>query len=163
MIEVQNNFAYYNSKFPSNDTIIHDLKIIRCFAQQINCKGSVHTATQIEKIVLNSKLTDCERRKKLEQMADNEIRKIIEINRLEDEEKELFGFDLSEFNTTHEIRQAENPWLTQRTIQSLVTNYLNERLGSGLYKPIKLEIWRNTTYTHYIATIGMFERRLKTC
>lgn len=90
-------------------------------------------ATQIEKIVLDSKLTDAERKRKLEQMADNEVRKIIELNRLEDEEKELFGFDLSEFTTTQEIRRAENPWLTQQTIQLLITHYLNERLGPGMY------------------------------
>lgn len=93
--------------------------------------GSI--ATQIEKIVLDSNLSDSERKKKLEQMADNEVRKIMEMNRLEDEEKELFGFDLSEFTTTQEIRRAENPWLTQQAIQLLVTNYLNERIGAGMY------------------------------
>ena len=90
-------------------------------------------AAQIERIALDSRLSDSERKKKLEQMADNEVRKIMEMNRLEDEEKELFGFDLSEFTTTQEIRRAENPWLTQQTIQLLVTNYLNERIGSGMY------------------------------
>lgn len=90
-------------------------------------------AAQIERIVLDSGLSDSERKKKLEQMADNEVRKIMEMNRLEEEEKELFGFDLSEFTTTQEIRRAENPWLTQQTIQLLVTNYLNERIGSGMY------------------------------
>ena len=90
-------------------------------------------AAQIEKIVLDSKLTDTERKKKLEQMADNEVRKIIELNRLEDEEKELFGFDLSEFTTTQEIRRAENPWLSQQTLQLLISTYLRERLGDGMY------------------------------
>lgn len=90
-------------------------------------------ATQIEKIVLDSKLTDAERKKKLEQMADNEVRKIMELNRLEDEEKELFGFDLSEFTTAQEIRHAENPWVSQQTLQLLINNYLNERLGAGMY------------------------------
>lgn len=90
-------------------------------------------AAQIEKIVLDSKLTDDERKEKLEQMADNEVRKIIELNRLEDEEKELFGFDLSEFTTTQEIRKAENPWLSQQTLQLLITTYLRERLGEGTY------------------------------
>lgn len=90
-------------------------------------------AAQIEKIVLDSKLTDAERKKKLEQMADNEVRKIIELNRLEDEEKELFGFDLSEFTTTQEIRRAENPWLSQQTLQLLISTYLRERLGDGMY------------------------------
>lgn len=90
-------------------------------------------ASQIEKIVLDSKLSDQERQRKLEQMADNEVRKIIELNRLEDEEKELFGFDLSEYTTAQEIRKAENPWLNPQSLQSLITSYLNERLGEGAY------------------------------
>ena len=90
-------------------------------------------ASQIEQIVLDSKLTDAERKTKLEQIADNEVRKIMELNRLEDEEKELFGFDLSEFITTQEIRRAENPWLSQGSLQLLITNYLQERLGAGMY------------------------------
>ena len=44
-------------------------------------------AAQIERIVLDSRLSDSERKKKLEQMADNEVRKIMEMNRLEEEEK----------------------------------------------------------------------------
>ena len=90
-------------------------------------------ASQIEKIVIDSRLTDDERRKKLEQMADNEVRKIIELNRLEEEEKELFGFDLSEFTTTQEIRRAEDPWVNQNSLQLLINSYLQERVGPGLY------------------------------
>lgn len=87
----------------------------------------------IESIVLDTSLTDEERRSKLEQMADNEVRKVQELNRLEEEEKELFGFDLTEFTTSQEIRQAENPWLSQKCLQKLVENYINERVGTGSY------------------------------
>ena len=66
-------------------------------------------------------------------MADNEVRKIIELNKLEDEEKELFGFDLSEFTTSQEIRHAENPWINQNALLLLINNYLQERLGAGAY------------------------------
>lgn len=90
-------------------------------------------ATQIEKIVIDSKLTDEERGRKLEQMADNEVRKIIATNRLEEEERELFGFDLSEFTTAQEIHRAENPWLNQQSLQSLIKAYLTKRLGEGTY------------------------------
>lgn len=87
-------------------------------------------STEVEKIALNSKLTDEERKSKLEQMADNEIRRIQELNRLEDEEKSLFGFDLSNYTMTKEIQTAESPWLTPRSLQYLVERYLNDRLGS---------------------------------
>lgn len=90
-------------------------------------------ATQIDQIAIDSTLTDEERRIKLEQMADNEIRKLQEMNRLEEEEKEFFGFDLSEYTTTQEIHNAENPWLTQKGLQIMIEQYLYERLGQGSY------------------------------
>ena len=90
-------------------------------------------ATGIEGIVLDTTLTDEERKRKLEQIADNEVRKLQEITRLEEEEKELFGFDLTEFTTAQEIRHAENPWLTPQGIQSLIEHYLRERIGQGTY------------------------------
>lgn len=85
----------------------------------------------VEDIALNAKLTDKERRYKLEQMADNEVRRIQELNRLEDEEKGLFGFDLSNYTTSKEIQAAESPWLTPRSLQYLVERYLNDRLGEA--------------------------------
>lgn len=87
-------------------------------------------STEVERIALNLKLTDEERRNKLEQMADNEVRRIQELNRLEDEEKGLFGFDLSNYTMTKEIQTAESPWLTPRSLQYLVERYLNDRLGN---------------------------------
>lgn len=90
-------------------------------------------ATGIEGIVLDSSLTDEERKRKLEQIADNNVRKVQEITRLEEEEKELFGFDLTEFTTAQEIRRAENPWLTPRGLQGLIEQYLKECIGDGTY------------------------------
>lgn len=90
-------------------------------------------ATGIEEIALDTTLTDYERSRKLEQIADNEVRKLQEITRLEEEEKELFGFDLTEFTTAQEIRHAENPWLTPHGIQRLIDQYLKARVGEGTY------------------------------
>lgn len=90
-------------------------------------------ATQIDQIAVDSSLTEEERRIKLEQMADNEVRKIQEMDRLEEEEKEFFGFDLSEYTTTQEIHNAENPWLNQKGLQIMIEQYLNNRLGQGTY------------------------------
>lgn len=90
-------------------------------------------ATHIDEIAIDVNLTEEERRRKLEQMADNEVRKLQEMNRLEEEEKELFGFDVSEFSTAQEIHKAENPWLTQRSLQVMIEQYLDERIGDGNY------------------------------
>ena len=90
-------------------------------------------AAGIGEIVLDSSLTEEERKIKLEQIADNEVRKLQELTRLEEEEKEFFGFDLTEFTTSQEIRHAENPWLTPQGIQKLVEQYLSERIGKGTF------------------------------
>lgn len=89
--------------------------------------------SQIEKIATDTTLTDEERKYKLQQMADNEIRKLQELSKLEDDEKSLFGFDLSNYTTAKEIQKAESPWLTPRSLSYLVQNYLQKRLGEGVY------------------------------
>ena len=89
--------------------------------------------SQIEQIAMNVELTDEERRRKLEQMADNEVRRMQELNHLEDEERALFGFDLSNYTTSRDIKGAESPWVTPASIQELVERYLRERLGEGQY------------------------------
>ncbi len=93
--------------------------------------------SKIEEIATDSYLTDEERRKKLEIMADNEVRRIQEMNRLENEAKGLFGFDLSGYTMAKEIQEAESPWLSPHSLQFLVERYLNERLGKKTY------IWGN--------------------
>lgn len=90
-------------------------------------------AKTIDNIMFDSNLTDEDRKKKLDQIADNEVRRIQEINRLEEEEKEFFGFDLTEFTTSQEIKKAETPWLTPNSLQQLIENYLNERVAKKTY------------------------------
>lgn len=89
--------------------------------------------TKIEQIAINTELTEEERRQKLEQMADNEVRRMQELSRLEDEEHALFGFDLSNYTATKEIKDAESPWISPLNIQHLVERYLSQRLGEGCY------------------------------
>ena len=86
-------------------------------------------AEKIEKLAVDTSLTAEERRKKLEQIADNDIRKMQELERLEEEEKNLFGFDLSEFTTEREIRQAESPWLSPENLRHMAEQYIQERTG----------------------------------
>lgn len=88
---------------------------------------------QIEQIAVSTLLTDDERRMKLEQMADNEVRRMQELNKLEDEERALFGFDLSNYTAAKEIKDAESQWISPLNIQRLVERYLHDRLGDGQY------------------------------
>ena len=56
-----------------------------------------------------------------------------ELSKLEDEERALFGFDLSNYTAAKEIKDAESPWISPISIQRLVERYLRDRLGEGQY------------------------------
>lgn len=85
--------------------------------------------SKIEKIALDSKLTDAERKQKLEAIADNEVRKAQYLTKLEDEQRDLFGFDLTNYTVSQEIQDAESPWLSAGCIQTLVQHYLTAQIG----------------------------------
>ena len=124
----------------TSDTVDADI-YDRCLSRIGVFEGSIgeceeilgEIGRQIELIALDTSLTDAERKAKLEQMADNEVRKAQELNKLESEEKELFGFDLSNYTMSKEIQEAESPFLSARSIQHLVEMYLNHRLGGNNY------------------------------
>lgn len=88
---------------------------------------------EIQNIIFDTTLTEEERKIKFEQMADNEARKIQELQRLEEEEKQLFGFNLYDYTASKEVQAAENPWVSPDRIQILIEDYLNSRLGNGNY------------------------------
>jgi len=85
-------------------------------------------AKSIEEIILDPKLTKEERESRFEQLADNNIRRIQEMRILEDEEKRLFGVDISSF--IDDIYKADNPWLSSEALHRLITGYLYKRLGT---------------------------------
>lgn len=88
---------------------------------------------QIFKIMFNPELTEEERQMKIEQMADNEVMKVQELHRLEQEEKALFGFDLSKYIMDKDVQDAENEWINPRSLYELVNEYLDDYLGKGEY------------------------------
>lgn len=84
---------------------------------------------QIEDVGGSSVLSEEEKKKKLEQIADNEIRKIQELDKLEDDEKGLFGFNLSEYMISKDVERSESAWISPRQIENLVKKYLMGVLG----------------------------------
>lgn len=84
-------------------------------------------------IAIDPNLTAEERQVKLERIADNEVRKVQEMRKLESEEKQLFGFDLSNYAMSKEIQEAENPWLNSKWLLHLIKQYLNQKIGKGNY------------------------------
>lgn len=91
--------------------------------------GSI--SSKIEEIVNTPSLTPEERNEKLSRMADNEILQIQEIQRMEENEKHLFGFDFSLISK--ELSAADNPWIAPDALESLVQQYLQEKIGEGQY------------------------------
>jgi len=84
--------------------------------------GEIHQ--QIRNIAENFSLTPEERSQKLQQMADNEIRRIEEQRVLEDKEFEFFGIRLPKEMSNEEIENASSAWLSPDAIQRLVRRYL---------------------------------------
>lgn len=85
---------------------------------------------EITKIMYEKGLTEEERNQKLEKMAENDIIKIKEIRRLEADEKDLYGFDLSSYLMDKEVQDAENAWISGEHMISLVDAYLHEVLDN---------------------------------
>lgn len=104
-------------------------------------------SAQIDRIAVDTTLTEEERRCQLEQIADNEVRRIQELEQLEEKEKDLFGLDLSEFTITREIQKAENPWLMPSGVMHMIEHYFRRRLGvenaffgTGALKTLRLPV-----------------------
>ena len=86
---------------------------------------------QIMKIMFNPDLTEEERHIKIEQMADNDVMKVQEMQRLEQEEKSLYGFDLSKYMMDNDVQNAENTWITPQSMNDMVNVFMDDLLGEG--------------------------------
>jgi ATP-dependent helicase HepA len=76
-------------------------------------------------------LTDEERHARLQQLADNEIRQIIETDALEEREAELFGVRIERTRMNDEIAEASSRWLEPAGIERLVGLHLERELDVG--------------------------------
>lgn len=101
--------------------------------------GDLHK--EIRAIAESLSLSDEDKRRKLEQLADNEIRKMQEQRELEDREHELFGVSLPKLSVDDEVQASESYWLAPASLQRFVSHYLQSRLGAHEYllgdKPLK--------------------------
>jgi hypothetical protein len=115
------------------DADIYDRCLMRIgvFEKNIGDCGDIlgRVAVGIEEIVFSSDLNAAERAEKLDKLAENEARNLVEMQRLENESKELFGIDISDF--TESLNRADNPWLSANAVRQLVEGYLEKRLNDG--------------------------------
>ena len=88
---------------------------------------------QILKIMFDAELTEDERQMMIEKLADNEVMRVNEIRSLEQQEKSLYGFDLSNYVQNSEVQEAESEWISPKSMQELVNLYLDDYLGEGEY------------------------------
>ena len=93
--------------------------------------GDIHS--RIMEIMMDPSLSDTEKAYKMEALADNKIRENQEIQRLERDQKTLFGFDLKEYIKDTEVQNAENPWLSPSAIQEMVEKFLCKKYGQIEY------------------------------
>lgn len=126
------------------DAVIYDrcLSKIGVFESSIGDCSEIlgDISEQIMQIMFNSELTDEERIFKIEKMADNEVMKIKEMQKLEQDEKTLFGFDLSNYIMNKDVQDAENEWISPLSIKDMAEMYLNDFLGEGDYIRGKTEL-----------------------
>ena len=86
-------------------------------------------ARQVRHIADDEALTDDDRRRKLQQLADNQIRSFREQERLEEGQREMFGLRVSERRWSDDVQAASSYWLRPAAIETLVTQYLRSVLG----------------------------------
>lgn len=84
---------------------------------------------EIHDIAESFVLSDDEREKKLQQLADNSIRRVREEQELEERESELFGLNVPKQSWREDIENAENEWLSATSIRRCVSKYLQSKTG----------------------------------
>lgn len=83
----------------------------------------------IKNIAENLTLSAAERKSKLQQLADNQIRLVQEQEKLENQQQELFGLLLPKKQIDKEIQDATSYWLSPESLRRLCTFYLQRLFG----------------------------------
>ena len=86
--------------------------------------------TELRDIAENYALTQEERKDKLQQLADNQIRLMQEQEELEAQQLDLFGSHFPGDRMEKEVEDASSFWLSPASIQRLVNRYLLQKTGT---------------------------------
>ena len=86
--------------------------------------------TELQDIVQNHDLTPEQRKTQLEVLADSKIGLVLEQERLEAHQLDLFGLSFPEDKMEREVEEASSFWLSSDSIQRLVTRYLHQKIGT---------------------------------
>ena len=109
------------------------LKRIGVFNQALGFSEEIlgKITNDIQNIAINPELSDEERREKLQQLADNEIRQLEEEERFEKDQSELFGIQLTQQRIEEEVENASSYWLEPDAMNNLLVKYLAGLDGSA--------------------------------
>lgn len=88
-------------------------------------------ARQIQDVADDFALNLDERNARLQQLADNEIRQVLESDALEEREAELFGVRVARTRIDDDIARASSVWLEPRALERLINVHLEKELGFG--------------------------------
>ncbi|MET7668181.1 helicase-related protein [Micromonospora luteifusca] len=91
--------------------------------------------TQLRRIADDLTLSDADRVQRLQQLADNEVRRIEEAQRLEDAQADLLG--LTTESLQQRIAEASSEWLDSEKLGDLVRTYLGDVLGGRRIAALK--------------------------
>ncbi len=80
---------------------------------------------EIHDIAESFSLTPEQRAERLQQISDNQIRRVQEESALEEKQAELFGLTVPNQTWREEIARAESFWLSPEALQRCVTDYLS--------------------------------------
>lgn len=114
------------------DADIYDRCLLRIGVFEHAVGGSeeiLGTVTKgIRNIAESFSLTPEERARQLQQLADNQIRRINEEQELEEKQAQLFGLNIPNQAWQDEIAEVESFWLSPSSIKGAVATYLADRL-----------------------------------
>lgn len=126
--------AIYNLITPGTiDADIYERCLLRIgvFRQSLGGSEEIlgRITRELRSVAENLSLSDDERRARLQQLADNEIRLLQEQAALEEQQAELFGIGFPPGQAQEEIDNASSFWLSPWALKNLIERYLQQRLG----------------------------------
>ena len=126
--------AIYNIVTPGTvDFDIYDrcLSRIGVFREALGGSEEIlgEVTRELRAVAENLELSEDQRKERLQQIADNQIRILQEQARLEERQAELFGIVIPPQHIEQEVRDATSAWLSPSALQNLIQRYLTSFIG----------------------------------
>lgn len=85
----------------------------------------------LSKVAESYALNEPQRQERLQQLADNHVRRLEEERKLDEQQGELFGLNIEAASWDEKLSAARSYWLEPPAIAAAVSSYLTKRLGKG--------------------------------